>query len=128
MYSSRINMKKQTPKQLTIGALRASFIRSRARGNTIKKGRISRGLYKCEKCGHEGKVKEFNVDHIVPVMWCDDWNAIVDRFWDEENLQLLCKATCHKEKTKDDRRQIRERKSKDASGESKVDDQSGSSK
>ena len=122
-------MKKQTPKQLTIGALRSSFTRSRARGNTIKRNRISRGLYKCEKCGHEGKVKEFQVDHIDPVMKCDDWNNIVERFWDEENLQLLCKP-CHKVKTKEDRAQMREKKNgkrptKNAGRKSKVDDQSG---
>ena len=118
-------MKKQTPKQLTIGALRSSFMRSRARGNTVKRNRISRGLYKCEECGHEGKVREFNVDHIVPVMECQDWNKIVARFWDEDNLQLLCKE-CHKVKTKDDRRRIKE--SKDAGRELKVDDKSGTSK
>ena len=124
-------MKKQTPKQLTIGALRSSFTRSRARGNTIKRNRIARGLYKCEKCGHEGKVKEFQVDHIDPVMKCDDWNNIVERFWDEENLQLLCKP-CHKDKTKIDRAQMREknarRKDKDAGREHKVDDIDGSPK
>ena len=120
-------MKKQTPKQLTIGALRSSFIRSRARGNTVKRNRVARGQYKCEICDYLGKVREFNVDHIVPVMWCDDWNEIVARFWDEENLQLLCKE-CHKVKTKDDRRNIRERKSEIASRKLEVDDKSGDAK
>ena len=86
---------------------------------------MSRGLYKCEECGHEGKVKEFNVDHIVPVMECPDWNQIVLRFWDEDNLQLLCRA-CHKVKTKDDRKRIRE--SQIASRKLEVDDKSGDAK
>ena len=57
-------------------------------------------------------MKEFQVDHIVAVMACDDWNKIIERFWDEKNLQLLCKP-CHKDKTKIDREQMRKKKKKD---------------
>ena len=104
-------------------------MRSKARGNTVRRNRVARGLYKCEKCGHEGKVKEFQVDHVDPVMKCDDWNNIVERFWNEENLQLLCKP-CHKVKTKEDRAMMREKNGKrpvkNAGRKSKVVDKPGS--
>ena len=40
-------------------------------------------------------------------MECEDWNKIIERFWDEDNLDLLCRP-CHKVKTKEDRARMRE--------------------
>ena len=42
-----------------------------------------------------------------------DWNKIVDRFWNQDNLQLLCKKPCHLEKTREDRKRMKLNKEKE---------------
>ena len=83
---------------------------------TKSKARVSRGIYRCEKCWKEWReyspappwkkrrVKEFAVDHFIPTVWeewfttYDDW--IRRTFIEEwEWLRLLCKE-CHDGKTK----------------------------
>jgi hypothetical protein len=70
--------------------------------------RVSRGVYKCNLCGHEGKRKEFNMDHIEPVIPVEgfsngkpwDWNEYIGRMYCEPSgYQMLC-TVCHKAKTK----------------------------
>ena len=90
--------------------------------------RKSRGIYKCEKCGKEWKeyspapswkkrrVKEFAVDHKIPVVWkegfssYDDWirRAFIET---GEGLRLLCKE-CHDYKTNLERKKRSEWKKK----------------
>lgn len=65
--------------------------------------RISRGLYKCAKCGGGFGPKYIDLDHITPVISVQDgfvdWNTYIDRlFVDEKSYQVLCKE-CHKQKT-----------------------------
>ena len=101
----RIKLKGKNHSQ-TISAFRSVFLRSPQRSGCLKKGRVARGQYQCAECGHIGKQKEFCVDHIDPIIALDEnrengynYNKVFEKLWDERNLQLLCKAPCHKEKT-----------------------------
>lgn len=41
-----------------------------------------------------------HIESVVPVTGFDNWQAYVDRlFCSAENLQVLCKEPCHKEKS-----------------------------
>jgi len=55
---------------------------------------LFRDNHTCQKCGSH---KELEVDHKVAIMNGGD-------MWDENNLWVLCNK-CHKEKTKEDRKQ-----------------------
>jgi len=83
---------------------------------TKTSARVGVWIYKCEKCWKEGKeyspappwkkrrIKNFAVDHKIPVVWkegfttYDDW---IERCFIEqgEGLRLLCKP-CHDVKSK----------------------------
>lgn len=83
----------------------------------VQAARISRGLYKCAKCGGPFKRGEINRDHIVPVdnpeTGFTGWDDYVNRlFCKSEGIQILC-LTCHGAKTFQEnmvRKQIRNKK------------------
>lgn len=55
--------------------------------------------YRCAHCRDWFRDYEVQVDHIVEVGGYDgDWNEIIERMYDKNNLQILC-VQCHKEKT-----------------------------
>lgn len=69
----------------------------------IKKGRVSRGKYKCSICEGIFGPKQIQLDHILPVideeMGFVDFNTYIERlFCEEDNFQILCKP-CHAAKT-----------------------------
>lgn len=72
--------------------------------------------YKCEKDSKVIPRSEKHVDHIVPYVDPEkgpsaDWNERRDRMLvDPDQLQLLCKKTCHKEKTDGENKLRRQRK------------------
>ena len=92
-----------------IAALRRAFLRSPQRNEAKRRAKIAYGLYQCEICCHIGGPKEFDVDHIYPMQLTLDWNEIMKRFWDLDNLSLICKP-CHKDKTKYDRELMRQQR------------------
>lgn len=54
----------------------------------------------CAYCGTVWKYMSdaWEADHIIPLfMAFGDWS-----FWEPENVQILCKDPCHKEKSKSD--------------------------
>ncbi len=59
--------------------------------------------YQCAKCKKWFPEKEIEVDHIIEAGSLrngDDLKGFVERlFCEGEGLQILCKNTCHKEKT-----------------------------
>jgi len=67
-------------------------------------------FYKCAGCGDVVPRKKKQVDHISAVVpltgWKGDWNLYRDRMSMEnpDNLQVLCKVPCHKEKTANERK------------------------
>ena len=92
-----------------IAAFRRGFLRSPQRNEAKNRAKIGYGLYQCECCTWIDGPKQFQIDHIKPVMEDKDWNHIVERFWDLNNLQLIC-LSCHKEKTQLDREKMREQR------------------
>ena len=110
-----------------------AFIRSALRGawqrwgpnhQTKKDAKVGYNQYMCAGYGNaphvvgssilvEGKRKNnIFTDHIIPVGGDGDWNKVIENlFCEVDNLQLLCKD-CHDQKSKDERAEARELKSK----------------
>ena len=84
-------------------ALRRASYKWPARNIAKKDARVARGQYRCNKCEGIFRVKEVEVDHIVPVIplsGTKSFDVIIPRlFCDSNNLQVLCKK-CHREKSK----------------------------
>ncbi len=60
-----------------------------ARWRALRLRIFLRDLFRCKECGHvEGDTSQLVCDHIVP----HRGNVLL--FWDENNLQTLCKR-CH---------------------------------
>lgn len=67
--------------------------------------RVKRGRYECKYCGDEIGLQEFEIDHENPCVEIYenketgyDYNGIIERMFDPENSQVLCKP-CHRKKT-----------------------------
>lgn len=93
-------------------AIRQSFARSdyykayleqyRVEWYSGKRKRVS---YKCHKCSELRSKPDINVDHIIPIgngaytglQDAEHFYKLV--YCSYDNLQILCKDTCHKEKT-----------------------------
>lgn len=78
---------------------------SEERNEALRSAKVSRGLWKCEKCDFVGIRKEMAVDHIEPVVAVDSndediWNSFIKRlFCGADGLQVICRE-CHSKKTK----------------------------
>lgn len=92
--------------------LRAASWKWSPTSETLKKARVSKGVYRCDGCENNvpvtviinGKrVKNVSVDHILPVVdpilgWTS-WDDFINRlFSEEDNLQVLC-SDCHSKKS-----------------------------
>jgi 5-methylcytosine-specific restriction endonuclease McrA len=90
-------------KSFAMNILRRGSYRYFARWKALNNAKIARGEYFCQICGIVGKKKEFQLDHIIPVVpleGFDSFDGVIDRLYcDPDGLQNLCIA-CHKEKTK----------------------------
>lgn len=78
--------------------------------------RIERGKYRCSDCKGSFKVKEIQLDHIVPVIdpvkGFTDWNDYIERmFPDMGGYQVLC-TECHQKKSESENVVRREKKKK----------------
>lgn len=67
------------------------------------RGRIERGVYRCNRCKNEFPAKSIQLDHRIPVVDPDSgftgWSDYIERlFCDASGYQVLCRP-CHKEKT-----------------------------
>ena len=80
----------------------------------IRKYIRKRDYGECAHCGDYDS--RFHVDHIKPLYEQKDVpsHQIDLSYWDERNLQTLCRK-CHKEKTKHDMERLREIKKNDIS-------------
>ena len=66
---------------------------------TTSRDKRRRKDYQCAICGLWWPPKGVQVDHIVPVGSCEDWNAFIERmFCEEDGLRVLC-LECHKNET-----------------------------
>lgn len=80
-----------------ISTLRRASYRWPERSKCVKSSRVSRGLYKCNKCQKLVKNKEYIIDHVKPVISIKDgfvsWDSFINNlFCSVENFQLLCYA------------------------------------
>lgn len=70
----------------------------------VKKARVARGVYRCNSCGYEGKRKEFEIDHVVPVVdpvkGFVSFDEYINRLLPDSpsGWQVLCHS-CHDKKT-----------------------------
>ena len=88
--------------RLVISGIRRTFSKANLKSPTWNKNKVKRGVYKCELCDFTGPRKDFQIDHIKPLISVecnDDWDGIIQRTFDIDNLQMLC-PTCHTAKTK----------------------------
>jgi len=115
-------------KSVLIGSIRKAFLYSKMRRDTLADAQHPKikDKFKCAKCKKYFTRKKVSVDHIKPVVDPKegfptvqylaedtkdkvlspdveylDWAKYIYRmFCGEKNLQVLCRATCHKRKTK----------------------------
>lgn len=95
-----MNKKKRN---FVIATLRKASFKWPTRYAAIKKARISRGIYECKKCKKTGPLKEFDLDHVIPVIGPEgfiSFDVYIERLFpdNEDGWQLLCKK-CHEKKT-----------------------------
>lgn len=105
-------------KSLLISSIRKIFLYSKLRRDILKLAQNPKrkSIYKCAVCGKYFKIKNVCVDHILPVVnplegfplvkdldsnkILLNWTRyIYNMFCLPENLQVLCKKKCHKQKT-----------------------------
>lgn len=96
-----------------ISELRRISYRWEPRKRVMRDARVARGDYECKICGpgQTYKRKEFDMDHVLPVVDPNDgfidWNTFIERlFCGDDGFQILCKA-CHKIKTQNENTQRR---------------------
>lgn len=113
MKNNRITAKERN---LIMGSIRRCFSRSELRDEAIKKIIVDhvdpkrkrvKTWCKCPICGKLDAKSNFHVDHVIPIIEIEKslvdytWDQVVDRIWCEpDNLMAICKAPCHKTKTK----------------------------
>ena len=101
-------VRRWTPERMRawlIGQIRFIYRKSPdgARREAVGRARIAWGEYRCHLCGLIGGPKEFECDHIIPVIdpatGFTDWNDYISRlFVTADGLQFIC-SKCHREKT-----------------------------
>lgn len=94
--------------------LRRAHYKWKPKLQTKTNARVSRGKYKCAKCGELFGPTQIDIDHIEevidPVKGFVDWNEYIERLFSPlSNYQVLCKA-CHKAKTQENMKIRRENK------------------
>lgn len=98
-------MAKFTAKERAVitALLRRASLRWNPRYEVMKNARVERGKYKCNLCKEIVGSKEYQVDHVkpvIPVTGFDDWNGFIGRlFCKASGLQVICKM-CHYTKSK----------------------------
>lgn len=93
----------EAKKKFAMQALRRASYRWRSRGEALKKAKVSRGQYKCAKCGIIADRHGVQMDHreavVDPKVGYVNLDTWVDRLLcDESNWDCLC-ISCHKEKS-----------------------------
>lgn len=91
-------------------AIRKVWLYSALRREVLARARVSRGVYKCEKCFKLVGNKEIEVDHIIPATppsgleTQEDWGYFIWNllFITIDRLMALC-SECHQIKTNLDR-------------------------
>lgn len=103
MSTGRKPKKPPNRKTFVVAALRRASLRWPPRHEAVKRARVERGLYQCASCGELVKNKEFQVDHILPVVSIRDETTTMDEYinrllCDVEGFAILC-LNCHKNKS-----------------------------
>lgn len=94
-------MTKQT-KQFAISILRRGSYKHWARWKVTSNARLGRNEYFCQKCGVIGPKRNYQLDHIDPVIPVTGWISFDDYieklYCDVNGYNLLCKS-CHMTKS-----------------------------
>lgn len=102
-------------KNFAINSLRRASYRWPGRYNCNNLNKLDRNEYFCSFCGIIGGRKDFQLDHIVPVVNINGWdgfdNYIERMFCVEEYFRRLCRE-CHKDLSK--KQNEKRRKSKNS--------------
>lgn len=101
-------------------AMRRGWRRTPYAKAALARAMIAPGVVRCAGCKGEFPVKEIDLDHTSPIHPVDASPLTLDEFSARlfcapEDLQVLCRAKCHKEKTKaenKERKHARDRKKK----------------
>lgn len=99
--------RKRTTEEYILNVLRHGTLRWEGRNAALRKcrkevmeGSRSKFYYQCAQCKEwDREASHFEVDHIKEIGgFKGDWNDIISRAYDENNLQVLC-VVCHAKKT-----------------------------
>lgn len=90
-------------KAFIINLLRRGTYRYPPRNEVLKRARVERGVYKCEKCSKLVDRHDITLDHILPVVdplvGYVNWDVYISRMYcDESGFAAIC-TTCHDVKT-----------------------------
>lgn len=105
--------RKQKDRKDFIKFLREFFMRSKMRRYGLRSAAYQKGRevrYRCADCKLLFKEVHVQVDHISPVACHHNFSTMADALTHRHNWQVLC-ITCHKIKTQDDLRKIKESRS-----------------
>lgn len=96
---------KRTRKELSDSyALRNTWYRSGPYWESMHRVKVKSDQYKCDECKGVYRLREVQVDHIVPcvdpvVGWVSLQEFARRLFCSSKELRVLCKDKCHKSKT-----------------------------
>ena len=89
-------LESKTPVKETVNSGRSTWGKGGERGwkwQKLRKKLLIDHKFSCASCGRVRLPSQLDLDHIVNVASGGD-------MWNEDNLQLLCRDTCHKEKSR----------------------------
>lgn len=104
---------KVNKKAFVLSGLRRMSYRWPSRYMAQKEAKLERGIYFCKICGIIDKKKNFQMDHVTPVVPIEgfpdgpykawDWNIVIENMLPDETSgwQYICKD-CHHTKTQEE--------------------------
>jgi hypothetical protein len=97
-------MNLRTKEELTAcRMLRMTWDRSCVKWEAMRRTKVAPNQYRCEKCKEVFKLREVQVDHIVPCVPVTGWDNLqmfaFRLYCPAGQLQVLCQDNCHQGKS-----------------------------